>query len=100
MFLIYFNMQIKMSLCAHELYHMFRYLFDIHALTCLSLSCGSTWLTSSPQPWVELGIATLFHSFVFRLSGLESHHCFIVSLFAFRGLNHIIVSLLMCRFIM
>ncbi|MFS7946033.1 hypothetical protein Hanom_Chr06g00531261 [Helianthus anomalus] len=41
------------------------------------VSCGSTWLTGYPRPWVELGIALLFHSFTYRLSGLESHHCFI-----------------------
>ncbi|MFS8010116.1 hypothetical protein Hanom_Chr14g01293211 [Helianthus anomalus] len=63
------------------------------------VSCGSTWLTGSPWPWVELGIAILFYSFAFRLSGLESHHYFIVSLFSFRGLNRIIVSLLMFPFV-
>ncbi|MFS7921244.1 hypothetical protein Hanom_Chr03g00234491 [Helianthus anomalus] len=64
------------------------------------VSCGSTWLTDSSWPWVKLSIAILFHSFAFRLSGLESHHYFIVLLFAFRGLNHIIVSLLMFCYVL
>ncbi|MFS8011833.1 hypothetical protein Hanom_Chr14g01313691 [Helianthus anomalus] len=32
--------------------------------------CGSTWLTASPWPWVELGIVIIVSQI--RLSGLES----------------------------
>ncbi|MFS7921294.1 hypothetical protein Hanom_Chr03g00235111 [Helianthus anomalus] len=34
------------------------------------VSRGSTWLTGSPQPWVELGIVIIVLQI--RLSGLES----------------------------
>ncbi|MFS7920012.1 hypothetical protein Hanom_Chr03g00219311 [Helianthus anomalus] len=41
------------------------------------VSCRSTWLTGSPQPWVELGIAIIVSQI--RLSGLESFYVLVVT---------------------